>query len=68
MLEVPNMTEDELLFTFIDNLQGWAKQELRHRGVQDLGTTMALAESLMEYKREDSSKCEWSKDSHAEGG
>ena len=46
MLEVPNMTEDELLFNFIDNLQGWAKQELRHRGVQDLGTTMALAESL----------------------
>ena len=62
------MTEDELLFNFIDNLQGWAKQELRHRGVQDLGTAMALAESLMDYKREDSSKFECSKDSHAEGG
>ncbi|RVW58514.1 hypothetical protein CK203_110371 [Vitis vinifera] len=32
MLEIPNMTEEELLFNFMDNLQGWAEQELRHRG------------------------------------
>ncbi|RVX10842.1 hypothetical protein CK203_018202 [Vitis vinifera] len=25
MLEIPNMTEEELLFNFMDNLQGWAK-------------------------------------------
>ena len=30
MLEIPNMTEQELLFNFMDNLQGWAEQELRH--------------------------------------
>ena len=30
MLEIPNMTEEELLFNFMDNLQEWAKQELRH--------------------------------------
>ena len=29
MLEIPNMTEEKLLFNFMDNLQGWAKQELR---------------------------------------
>ena len=29
MLEILNMTEEELLFNFMDNLQGWAKQELR---------------------------------------
>ena len=31
MLEIPNMTEEELLFNFMDNLQGWAEQELRRR-------------------------------------
>ena len=25
MLEIPNMTEEELLFNFTDNLQGWAE-------------------------------------------
>ena len=47
--EISNMSKDELLFNFIDNLQSWAKQELRRRGVQDLATTMAIADSLVEY-------------------
>ena len=29
MLEIPNMTENELLFNFMDNLQEWAKHELK---------------------------------------
>ena len=29
MLEIPNMTGEELLFNFMDNLQGWAKQKLK---------------------------------------
>ena len=33
MLKIPNMTEEELLFNLMDNLQGWAKQEFRHQGV-----------------------------------
>ena len=65
MLEIPNMTEEELLFNFIDNLQGWVEQELRHRGVQDLATTTIVVESLTDYKRGDSSKVESLKDSHA---
>ncbi|RVW13733.1 hypothetical protein CK203_087207 [Vitis vinifera] len=68
MLEIPNMTEEELLFNFMDNLQGWAEQELRRRGVQDLATAMAIAESLADYKRGDSSKIESLEDSHAMGG
>ncbi|RVW78553.1 hypothetical protein CK203_049785 [Vitis vinifera] len=68
MLEIPNMTEEELLFNFMDNLQGWAEQELRRRGVQDLATAMAVAESLTDYKREDSSKVESLEDSHTTGG
>ncbi|RVW62719.1 hypothetical protein CK203_060334 [Vitis vinifera] len=68
MLEIPNMIEEELLFNFMDNLQGWAEQELRRRGVQDLATTMAVVESLTDYKRGDSSKVESLEDSHATGG
>ncbi|RVW27664.1 hypothetical protein CK203_104979 [Vitis vinifera] len=68
MLEIPNMTEEELLFNFMDNLQGWAEQELRRRGVQDLATAIAVAESLTDYKRGDSSKVESFEDSHAMGG
>ena len=49
MLDIPNMAEEELLFNFMDNLQSWAEQELRRRGVQDLATTMAIADSLVEY-------------------
>ena len=36
MLEALGMNEKTLLFEFMDNLQGWAEQELRRRGVRDL--------------------------------
>ncbi|KAL6346952.1 hypothetical protein AAG906_006012 [Vitis piasezkii] len=42
--------------------------ELRRRGIQDLATAMAVAESLTDYKREDSYKVESLEDSHATGG
>ena len=69
MLEIPNMFEEKLLFNFMDNLQSWAEQELRRHGVQDLATAMAVAESLVEYKRGDFSKPKpQSKGNHAKGG
>ena len=67
MLEIPNMTENELLFNFMDNLQGWVEQELKRQGVQDLAIAMAVAKSLTNYKRGDSSKIESLEDSHATG-
>ena len=69
MLEAPDMNEKDLLFNFMDNLQGWAKQELRRRGVQDLATTMAVAGSLMDFRRGDPSQTKAPfKGSHAKGG
>ena len=68
MLEAPDMNEKELLFKFIDDLQGWAEQELRRIGVRDLATAMAVAESLMDYKGSKSSDDEGSKASHSSGG
>ncbi|RVW69260.1 hypothetical protein CK203_061404 [Vitis vinifera] len=56
-------------FNFMDNLQSWAEQELRRRGVQDLATAMAVAESLVDYRRGDSSKPKPpSKGNQAKGG
>ena len=69
MLEIPNMSEEKLLFNFMDNLQSWVEQELRRCGVQDLATTMAVVKSLVEYKMGDSSKPKpQSKGNHAKGG
>ena len=63
MLEAPGMNEKTLLFEFMDNLQGWAEHELRRRGVRDLATVMAVAESLMNYKESKSSDDKGSKGS-----
>ena len=69
MLDIPNIAEEELLFNFIDNLQSWVEQELRRRGVQDLATAMAVAESLVDYRIGDSSKPKPpSKGNQAKGG
>ena len=69
MLEAPGMDEKDLLFNFMDNLQNWAEQELRRRGVQDLSTAMAVAESLMDFRRGDSSQAKPpSKGGNATGG
>ena len=68
MLEAPDMNEKELLFNFMDNLQGWAEQELRRRGVRDLATALAVAESLMDYKESMSSDDEGSRVSHSSSG
>ena len=69
MLEAPGMDENDLLFNFMDNLQSWAEQELRRRGVQDLSTAMAVAEPLMDFRRGDSSQAKSpSKGGHAKGG
>ena len=59
------MTKKEFLINFMDNLQGWAEQKLRHQGIQDLATAMAVAESLMNYKRGNSSMVECLEDNHA---
>jgi len=52
LLEIPSMREQDSLFCFLDGLCGWAKIELERRGVQDLASVIAAAESLMEFKRD----------------
>jgi len=50
------MGDQDALFFFLDGLCGWAKMELKRRGVQDLVSAIAVAETLVEFKREFSKK------------
>lgn len=68
MLEIPDMSEKESLFNFMDGLQMWAQQELQRRGVQDLAAAMAAAEQLFEFKRSDPSKAKNQKNGQGKGG
>nr|GFC40010.1 putative retrotransposon Gag domain, aspartic peptidase domain protein [Tanacetum cinerariifolium] len=57
VLEIPELSDQDSLFYFLDGLQGWAKTELERRGVQDLATAIAHVEALIDFStRRDSSK------------
>ncbi|MBA0576086.1 hypothetical protein Golob_025079 [Gossypium lobatum] len=49
MLQISYMDEKEALFSFMDGLKPWAKQELQRRGVQELTKAMSVAESFAEF-------------------
>ncbi|KAI5681209.1 hypothetical protein M9H77_02436 [Catharanthus roseus] len=69
VLEILDMFNKDSLFFFMDSLQAWAKIELRHRGVQDLATAIAIAESLIDYSsKKESSKSKEKKDGPNNGG
>ncbi|KAI4347907.1 hypothetical protein L6164_008682 [Bauhinia variegata] len=51
MLQIPNLSGEDILFYFIDGLQNWAKQELQHHGVENVDEAIAVAESLTEFQR-----------------
>ncbi|KAF2281651.1 hypothetical protein GH714_044026 [Hevea brasiliensis] len=64
LLEIPDYPDLEALFAFKDGLQPWVNLEIERRGAQDLATAIAIAESLVEFKRLDKSK---GKDSKSKG-
>ncbi|KAG8502294.1 hypothetical protein CXB51_002075 [Gossypium anomalum] len=45
---ISDLSEKEAFFSFTNGLKPWAKQELQHRGVQELTNAMMVAESLVE--------------------
>ncbi|GFS29830.1 hypothetical protein Acr_00g0008700 [Actinidia rufa] len=51
ILEIPDMSEKESLFTFIDGLQSWAKLEVQRQGPQDIATAISIMESLTHFKK-----------------
>ncbi|GKD50534.1 putative retrotransposon gag domain, aspartic peptidase domain protein [Tanacetum coccineum] len=69
VLEIPELSDQDSLFYFLDGLQGWAKTELERRGVQDLSTAIAHAEALIDFStRRESSKPKDRKVNQEKGG
>ncbi|GJV01077.1 putative retrotransposon gag domain, aspartic peptidase domain protein [Tanacetum coccineum] len=69
VLEIPELSDQDSLFYFLDGLQGWAKTELERRGVQDLSTAIAHAEALIDFStRRESSKPKDQKVNQEKGG
>ncbi|MBA0672769.1 hypothetical protein Goklo_029168 [Gossypium klotzschianum] len=48
MFQISDFSENEVFFSFTDGLKPWGKQELQHRGVQELTNAMMVAESIVE--------------------
>ncbi len=55
MLDIQDMSEKDKIFSFLEGLKPWARQELQRQGVQDLASAQAAAERLTDYA-EDSRK------------
>ncbi|GKB66436.1 putative retrotransposon gag domain, aspartic peptidase domain protein [Tanacetum coccineum] len=69
VLEIPELSDQDSLFYFLDGLQGWAKTELEQRGVQDLFTAIAHVEALIDFStRRDESKPKDKKVNQGKGG
>ncbi|PON46576.1 hypothetical protein PanWU01x14_251080, partial [Parasponia andersonii] len=49
LLEVPDTSDKDALFLFIDGLQNLPNLELKRRGIQDLVDAIAVSKSLIDY-------------------
>ncbi|CAL5345953.1 unnamed protein product [Camellia sinensis] len=68
MLQIPNMSDDDLLFNFTAGLKQWAQLELQRRGVKDISTALTMAETLVEYTKPEASNLESTKEGQGKGG
>lgn len=50
-VEISNIADKDRLFFFLDGLQPWINKELVGQNVKDLNSAIALAEKLLEGKR-----------------
>ena len=53
MLDLPDMSEKDRLFYFLEGLKPWARTELQRQRVQDLASAQAAAERLTDYTFEE---------------
>ena len=69
-LQIPQLTEDDMLFTFMDGLQNWARTELERRQVKTIDEAITQAETLTDFKHDrlDKAKGKEAKGSQAKGG
>ena len=68
-LQIPNLTDEEILFHFMDGLQNWAKMELERREVKTMDEAITQVESLTDFKQQhDKVKGRDARSIHAKGG
>ncbi|KAH0715262.1 hypothetical protein KY284_008167 [Solanum tuberosum] len=51
-LQIPNLTDDDMLFHFMDGLQNWARTELERRQVRTIDEAITQAETLTDFRHE----------------
>ena len=52
MLDIRGTSEKDRVFLFINELQPWAKTKIYEKNVQDLATTIASTERLLNFGSE----------------
>ncbi|KAH0746915.1 hypothetical protein KY285_008572 [Solanum tuberosum] len=69
-LQIPNLTDDDMLFHFMDGLQNWAKTELERRQVRTIDEAITQAEALTDFRQEkpNRARAEEMRGSHDHGG
>ena len=69
MLQVDNMNSEDLLFNFMEGLQPWAQRELQRRQVTNISTALTKADTLVEFRKGETSKLKKDgKSDHGKGG
>lgn len=51
-LQIPNLTNEDMLFHFMDELQSWARTELKRRYVRTIDEAITQAEALTNFRHE----------------
>nr|XP_010320224.1 uncharacterized protein LOC104647157 [Solanum lycopersicum] len=69
-LQIPQLTEEDMLFTFMDGLKNWARTELERRQVKTIDEAITQAETLTDFKHDrlDKAKGKEARGSQAKGG
>ena len=69
-LQIPNLTDEDMLFHIMNGLRNWAKRELERRQVKTIDEVITQAESLTDFKHDkhDKVKAKDTRSSHAKGG
>ncbi|XP_069145655.1 uncharacterized protein [Solanum lycopersicum] len=69
-LQIPQLTEDDMLFAFMDGLQNRARTELERRQIKTIDEAITQAETLTDFKHDrlDKAKGKEARGSHDKGG
>ena len=69
-LQIPKLTEDDMLFAFMDGLQNWARTKLERHQVKTIDEAITQAETLTDFKHDRLGKAKGkeARGSQAKGG